>query len=160
MSYSHFSLQNIISLASVLRTNHILVYLNLARSDIDSDGACQLASPLCTNDTLQKLILEGNQIGVKGATAFPEMLLKNKSLKKLNLRDHSVGLEDTKKLIESLTHNTTLKELWLPGKYKSFVASNEIDKRVKCGPPSPPSLSRSQLSLPPSQQYQLRRPQY
>ena len=80
MRGSHFSLRNTISLASVLRTNHTLVYLNLEYCNIDSDGACQLASALCINDTLQRLDLEGNPIGGEETTAFTELRLKNKSL--------------------------------------------------------------------------------
>ena len=128
---SQFSLQNTISLASVLRTNHTLVYLSLARCNIDSDGACQLGGALCTNDTLQKLLMGGNPIGVKGAAAFAEMLLKNKSLEELyldhdKLQDDSIGEEYTQKLIDSLTHNTTVKELWLPEKYKSSIDSSRV----------------------------------
>ena len=126
---SSFSLQNTISLASVLRTNHTLVSLSLARCDIDSDGACQLASALCTNDTLQTLFMGRNPIGVKGATAFAEMLLKNKSLKMLYLEDGSMGEEGAQKLIDSLTHKT-LKKLVLPVEYKSSIDSSKVDSRV------------------------------
>ena len=129
MVVSHFSLQNTISLASVLRTNHTLVYLDLEQCDIDSDGACQLASALCTNDTLQYLYLQHNPIGVKGATAFAETLLKNKSLKVLDLRNDSIGEEGAQKLIDSLTHNTTVEELWLPLKYKSSIS--RVGRRVR-----------------------------
>ena len=128
---SHFSLQNTISLASVLRTNHTLVDLHLGSCNIDSDGACQLASALCTNDTLQELNLGINPIEVKGATEFAEMLLKNKSLKELYLQDDSIGEEGAQKLIDSLTHNTTVKALWLPVKYKSPIANNGTDHRVR-----------------------------
>ena len=127
---SHISLQNTISLASVLRTNHTLVYLTLALCKIDSDGACQLVSALCTNDTLQVLLMGGNLIGVKGAAAFAEMLLKNKSLKELNLQDNSIGEEGTQKLIDSLTHNTTVEKLELPEKYESSIDSSRVDSRV------------------------------
>ena len=127
MNLSHFSLQNTISLASVLRTNHTLVYLDIRQCNIDSDGACQLASVLCTNNTLQVLYLEGNPMQVKGATAFAEMLLENKSLKKLYLQDDPIGEEGTQKLIDSLIHNTTVEKLHLPKKYKSSVASSEVD---------------------------------
>ena len=127
---SHFSLQNTISLASVLRTNHTLVYLNLGHCNIDSDGACQLASALCTNNTLQKLYLQDNPIGVKGATAFAEMLLKNKSLKVLDLLDDSIGEEGTQKLIDSLKHNTTVEQLVLHEKYKSSITSSGTNRRV------------------------------
>ena len=131
MWFSHFSLQNTISLASVLRTNHTLVDLSLPQCDIDSDGACQLASALCTNDTLQNLELEGNPVGVEGATVFAEMLLKNTSLRVLYLQDDSIGEEGTQKLIDSLTNNTTVEDLWLPVRYKSFIASTRVNSRVR-----------------------------
>ena len=124
---SHFSLQNTISLSSVLKTNHTLVHLSLGQCNIDSDGACQLASALCTNDKLQLLNLRHNPIEIKGATAFAKMLLKNKSLKKLYLQDDSIGEEGTQKLIDS--HSTTV-TLWLPEKYKSFAANSEVDSRL------------------------------
>ena len=126
----YFSLQNTILLASVLRTNHTLVYISLAQCRIDSDGACQLASALCTNDTLQKLLMGGNPIGIKGAAVFAEMLLKNKSLRELFLEDDSIGKEGTQKLIDSVTHNTTVEELVLPYKYKSSIDSSRVDSRV------------------------------
>ena len=132
MRGSHFSIQNTISLASVLRTNHILDDLNLQQCEIDSDGACQLASALCTNDTLEKLNLGDNPIEDKGAAAFAEMLLKNKSLKYLWLQEGSVSEKGAQK---SLIHNTTVETLWLPfkylyGKYKSLIAMHGLDRRV------------------------------
>ena len=126
MDKNCFSLQNTISLASVLRTNCTLVDLNLAQCNINSDGVCQLASALCTNNTLQVLNLLGNPVGDKGATTLAEMLLKNTSLKELNL-DDSIGEAGAQKLLDSLTHNTTVNKLHLPMKYKSFIASSGVD---------------------------------
>ena len=117
--------------AEMLRANDTLRCLDLRRCNIDSDGACQLASAMCTNSTLQELRMGSNSIGVEGATAVAEMLLKNKSLKKLNLVDDSIGEEGAQKLIDSLTNNTTVKELSLPEKYRSFIASSEVDSRVR-----------------------------
>ena len=86
LSNSHFSLQNTISLASVLRAiPNAFHNLNLGQCNIDSDGACQVASALCTNDKLYRLGLQYNPIGVKGATAFAEMLRTNHTLVRLNL---------------------------------------------------------------------------
>jgi len=130
MNDSHFSLQNTISLASVLQTNCTLVHLYLAQCDIDSGGAHRLASALCTNDTLQELYLERNPIGVEGAAAFSEMLLKNKSLKVLNLQDDSIGEEGAQRLIDSLSYNVTIKELYLPERYKSSIVSRGVDSRT------------------------------
>ena len=130
MSNNCFSLQNTISLASVLnRTNCTLVYLNLAQCNINSDGACELASALCTNHTLQELDLQYNPVGDKGAAALAEMLLKNTSLKELKLKDGSIGEEGAQKLLDSLTHNTTVDKLHLPWKYEFelFIASSGVD---------------------------------
>ena len=137
----YFSLQNTISLASVLGTNHTLVHLDLALCKIDSDRACQLASAVCTNDTLQKLHLGHNPIGVKGATAFAEMLrmnhtlvdltlyscntdsdgacqlasalCTNDTLQKLDLRYNSIGVKGASAFAEMLLKNKSLKELYL-----------------------------------------------
>ena len=123
---SHFSLQNTISLASVLRTNNSLVCLDLEHHN--TDGACHLASALCTNDTLQELYLGGDLTGVKGTAAFAEMLLKNTSLRVLSLQDNSIGeIQGTQKLIDSLKQNTKLEMLWLPKKCKLSVSSSEVD---------------------------------
>ena len=63
MSDSQFSLQNTISLGSVLRTNpNAFIRLSLMHCNIDSDGACQLASALHANDTLHTLNLRRNSI--------------------------------------------------------------------------------------------------
>ena len=130
---SLFSLQNSISLASVMTTNHTLVSLTLWNCHIDSDGVCRLASALCTNATLQKLSIWGNPIGVKGTAAFAEVLLKNKTMKELNLDDDSIGEEGTQTLIESLTHNSTLEKLSLPRKYKRSIAATVKDQELKLG---------------------------
>ena len=123
---SHFSLQNATSLASVLRTNKSLAYLDLEHHN--TDGACHLASAVCTNDTLQELYLGGDLTGVKGTTAFAEMLLKNKSLRILSLQDNSVGeIQGIQILIDSLKHNTKLEMLWLPKKCKLSVASSYVN---------------------------------
>ena len=113
MWHSHFSLQNTISLASVLRTNHTLVDLSLGQCDIDSDGACQLASALCTNDILQELNLWGNPIGAKGVTAFAEMLRTNHTLVHLNLGLCNIASDGACQLASALCTTDTLQKLYL-----------------------------------------------
>ena len=110
---SHFSLQNTISLASLLSTNHTLVYLNLYNCNIDSNGACQLANALCTNNTLQKLNLWSNPIVAKGATAFAEMLSTNHTLVYLNLGQCNIDSNGACQLANALCTNDTLQELRL-----------------------------------------------
>ena len=121
---SHFSLQNTISLAPVLRTNHTLVDLNLDACDIDSDGACQLANALSTNDTLQKLSLWLNPIEVKGATAFAEMLRTNHTLVHLNLGHCNIDSDGVCQIASVLCTNDTLQ--WLDLEYNSIGVKGAI----------------------------------
>ena len=127
MSFPHFSLQNTMSMASMLKTNPNLVNLTLRECNIESDGACHIANALHTNNTLQELNLKDNPVGVEGTTALAEILFKNTSLKKLDLRDDPIGEEGTQKLIDSLKRNTTLEKLSLPRKYQLPIASSEVD---------------------------------
>ena len=112
MRSSHFSLQNTISLASVLRTNHTLVDLNLGRCNIDSDGACQLASAL---STLQILVLWNNPIGVEGSTAIAKMLRTNHTLVQLNLDRCIIDSDGASLLASALCTNCTLVKLEMWG---------------------------------------------
>ena len=84
----HFPEQIIISLASMLRTNHTLVHLELGTCNIDSDGALQLASAMSLNSTLQRLHLTHSPIGIEEAVAFAEILRTNHILAELNLEEH------------------------------------------------------------------------
>ena len=116
MNFSCFSLQNTISLASVLSTNHTLVYLNLRDCEIDSDGACQLANALTTNDTLQTLHIEDNpRIEAIGATAFAKMLRTNSTLVCLDLCECNIDSEGACQLASALCTNDTLQKLSVSG---------------------------------------------
>ena len=128
----HFSLQNCISLAAVLRNHHLLFTLWLQHCSIDdADGASELASGLFRNDTLQILRLWHTPVGIRGASAFAEMLHHNNHLEDLNLHHKSIGVEGTQKLIESLSHNVTLLRLTLPSKYKLSVITSEAYKKER-----------------------------
>ena len=126
---SHFSLQNCISLASVLKKHNFLSKLRLARCSIDADGTSELASGLARNNTLQTLWLLGIPIGIRGITAIAQILPQNNRLQDLVLSHESIGPEGTRKLIESLSHNATLLRLTLPAKYRSSVSTSETYKR-------------------------------
>ena len=114
MSFSNFSSENVLHLASVLRVNTRLKELDIKYCNIQSTDSVHLAKALEENTAtqLQILILYGNPIGSEGAVAFANVLKKNQSLKTLGLYD-SVGIEDALELIESLKHNTTLEKLVL-----------------------------------------------
>ena len=128
ISYSHFSMANVNSLASVLEDSKcILTELNLQDCHISSEGAVELAAALCKNTTLKHLDLDHNPIGVEGASSMSDMLQCNTSLEELYLCDDSVGEEGVHQLINSLKdNNKTLRELRLPEKYKSETGDHRI----------------------------------
>ena len=112
ISYSDFSLQNSISLASVLKTNHSLVCLivYLTESDID---LYHLASALCTNNTLQKLYLGPNTIEVEGAAKLALALRSNHTLLELHLENCHIDTDGACHLATAFHTNHTLQQLHL-----------------------------------------------
>ena len=110
MSYSDFSLQNSISLASVLRTNHSLVCLYITNSNID---LYHLAIGLCTNTTLQKLDLDLNTIDAKGAAKLALALRSNHTLLELNLENCNIDTCGACHLATAFHTNHTLQQLHL-----------------------------------------------
>ena len=128
ISYSHFSMANVDSLASVLKDHSkcTLTWLYLEDCPISSEGAVELAAALCKNSTLKHLYLNHNPIGVEGASSMSDMLQHNTSLEELWLYDDSVGEEGVHQLINSLKHNKTLRELVLPVKYMSETSDYRI----------------------------------
>ena len=97
ISYSHFSMANVDSLALVLKDHSkcTLTVLVLLDCHISSEGAVELAAALCKNTTLKDLNLGRNPIGehVEGATAVARMLVENKTLTKLYLHDCHISSE-------------------------------------------------------------------
>ena len=128
LSNSHFSMANIMVLASVLRDNSkfTLALLGLQDCQFSNKGAAELAAALCTNPTLQTLYLDDNPIGVEGAFSISDMLEHNTSLEDLFLCDDSVGEEGVCQLINTLKHNQTLDQLWLSKKYLSETSNQRI----------------------------------
>ena len=117
ISYSHFSMANVDSLASVLKDHSkcTLTRLDLHDCHISSEGAVELAAALCKNTTLHGLYLSHNPIGehVEGATAVAKMLVENKTLTKLYLEDCHISSEGAVELAAALCKNSTLKLLYL-----------------------------------------------
>ena len=117
ISNSHFSMANVVSLASVLKDHSkcTLTMLVLQDCHISSEGAVELAAALCKNTTLKHLNLSHNPIGehVEGASAVAKMLVENKTLTWLNLRDCHISSEGAVELAAALCKNSTLKHLYL-----------------------------------------------
>ena len=134
ISDSHFSMTNVVSLASVFKdhSKSTLTKLNLQCCHISIDGAVKLAAALCKNSTLKHLYLDRNPIGVEGAFSTSDMLQHNTSLEILTLCDDSVGEKGIHQLINSLKHNQTLNALWLPWKYMSETNEDRISWRRQC----------------------------
>ena len=125
----HFSQQNCITLAAVLRTHRFLSGPHLFNCSVNADGVSALATALSRNTTLRKLSLWRTSIGIRGAIAIAQMLPHNKSLEDLDLSHESIGPEGTLKLIECLSHNATLLRLMLPSMYESSVSASETYRR-------------------------------
>ena len=126
-----FSLQNCISLASVLRTHLFLSNFMLADCSFAADGASDLARALPGCKTLRCLLLLGTPIGIRGVMAIAQVLPHNKSLEDFAVSDESIGPEGTLKLIECLSLNVTLLRLTLPSKYESSVSTSETYRRER-----------------------------
>ena len=117
ISYSHFSMANVDSLASALKdhSKSTLTRLDLQVCHISSEGAVQLAAALCENTTLRSLDLSYNPIGehLEGVTAVAKMLVENKTLTWLYLWGCHISSEGAVKLAAALCKNSTLKHLRL-----------------------------------------------
>ena len=117
ISYSHFSMANVDSLASVLKDHSkcTLTELDLQDCHISSEGTVELATALHKNTTLKHLNLSGNPIGehVEGVTVVAKMLVENKTLTELNLKDCHISSEGAVELAAALCKNSTLKNLYL-----------------------------------------------
>ena len=117
ISYSHFSMPNVDSLASALKYHSkcALTVLYLQDCHISSEGAVKLAAALCKNTTLKDLNLSHNPIGehVEGVTAVAKSLVENKTLTWLYLWDCHISSEGAVELAAALCKNSTLKKLYL-----------------------------------------------
>ena len=128
ISNSHFSMSNVVSLASILRDQSkcTLTGLELRDCHIGGKGACELAAALSKKLTLKRFVLNYNPIGVEGASSMSDMLQHNTSLWVLHMLDESIGEEGVYQLINSLKHNQTLWKLWLPKKYKIETSDHRV----------------------------------
>ena len=137
MSFSNFSSENILSLASVLRMNTRLKELIIKRCNIQSSGSVHLAKALEENTTtqLQTLNLRSNPIESKGAVAFAGMLVTNKSLTNLDMSKCSIEGEGAVCLAKALEKNSTVREFKIsdnPIGSEGAVAFASMLKKNQC----------------------------
>ena len=94
-----------------LKTNSVLRYLDIAGSDITSEGAVLLADSLATNKSLINLNLFGNLIGDIGAASIGDALKANSVLMFINISDCKITSQGCIHIAEGLSYNSTLQEL-------------------------------------------------
>ena len=153
MYNSNFSSENTIHLASVLKVNTRLKWLDFSvvHCGIQSSDSVHLAKALEENTTtqLQTLWLMGNPIGSEGAVAFANMLATNKSLTDLNMSCCDIQKESAIAFASMLKKNQCLKRLDLSDdsvgvegalelieSLKHNTTLKELVLSEKCRPPS------------------------
>ena len=153
MYNSNFSSENTLHLASVLKVNTRLKWLDISvvRCGIQSSDSVHLAKALEENTTtqLQTLWLIGNPIGSEGAVAFADMLATNKSLTYLNMSCCDIQKESAVAFASTLKKNQCLKTLDLSDdsvgvegalelieSLKHNTTLKELVLSEKCRPPS------------------------
>jgi hypothetical protein len=87
--------------------------LTLVCCVLDADAAQVIVSSLRSNGVVMLLNLGCNKISPRGAKAFGEMLCANSALKTLKLCSCNIGDEGAGHLAVALRRNRTLEELWL-----------------------------------------------
>ena len=125
ISSSHFSIENVVTLASIVKEQSKCILTELRLQDCHISGQ-ELATALFQNSTLRHLNLNHNCIGVEEASSMSDMLQHNTSLEYLYLCANSVGKQGVHQLINSLKHNQVLKILVLPEKYKAETSDTRI----------------------------------
>ena len=146
ISNSHFSMANVISLASVVKdrtcTSELklkLKMLNLQDCHISSKGAVELAAGLCKNTTLTNLNLGHNPIGVdvEGVTAVAKLLEEvggdhsKVTLTHLVLRNCHIGGQGARELAAALCKNSTLKHLNLNHNHIGVEGASSISDMLQ-----------------------------
>ena len=110
---SHFSSENVLSLASVLKVNTRLKNLDIRYCSILSGDFARLVKALNENTAtqLQTLKLSGNPICSEGTEAFATMLARNKSLSEIYMRCCSIQGEGAVCLAHAMKLNFTVSYL-------------------------------------------------
>ena len=115
VSNSHFSTENMVSLASILSSQSQCTLTKLRCEDcqISSEGTVKIADALCSNNKLKSLVLSCNPIGehVKGVIALAKMLVENKTLELLTLLDCHISGQGAIELAAAVHKNSCLRHL-------------------------------------------------
>ena len=120
--------------ASMLKNNRTLKYLDLRGSGIDASGMLVLADALKVNKVLTSISLLDNQIGVEGAKYFVEMIRHNSCLNAINFnfRDRSIiSQSDAVTLQNKLSDNIKKGQLLIQAAEKGDLES--VKRAVEAG---------------------------
>lgn len=94
-----------VSLASALRNNSTITYLNLsANSRFGDEGAASLAAALCNNSTIAIVFLGHTGIGDAGAVSLAAALRTVPTLSSLWLRHNDISAETQQSIRQTLAH--------------------------------------------------------
>lgn len=100
-------------MASVLRQNRVLRFLDLSSNAFSYTGAAELANALSEQNTLLELNLRDNKLEDRGAQSMSVVLRKNRALTSLDLGSNRIGFEGMAAITSALTANSTLRCLKL-----------------------------------------------
>ena len=117
--------------ATALKGNSMLVFLDLGRNPIGSKGCAHIAEALAQNRTLTELVLDCCGISAEGCRALGEMLEKNEVLASLDLSDNAVLAPGAKALFGKLANNCGLRVLNMTNTGMGVKASEVIAECMK-----------------------------
>src|SRR5690606_38004482 len=98
------------AISEMLKENHSLVELNLAKTMLNDKGVGIIAKNLKENSTLEQLILRNCLITDRGCNSLITALRENKAIKYLDLSGNQIN-KSGKEIAEYLSKNPQIAEL-------------------------------------------------
>jgi Ran GTPase-activating protein (RanGAP) involved in mRNA processing and transport len=124
--------QGIKALAPFLRESSVLQTLWLASNPLLGDQGCtELATGLRTNTVLVKLDLTSCSVGAPGCTSIVKALQANPSLRELRLALNAFGDEGATAVASSLKDMRNLQELDLSGSFVRQAGNAKLSQEFK-----------------------------
>lgn len=117
-------------LASILRANETITFLDLADNQLDLEAITALTQALRVNACLKTLDLSSNKLGDAGATAIASTLEVNQTLTSLNLYSNEIETKGATIISEALRSNRALTSLNLDHN-NIFAAAGALAEALK-----------------------------
>eukprot|EP01126_Amoeba_proteus_P059163 TRINITY_DN7702_c0_g1_i3.p1 TRINITY_DN7702_c0_g1~~TRINITY_DN7702_c0_g1_i3.p1 ORF type:complete len:551 (-),score=173.27 TRINITY_DN7702_c0_g1_i3:178-1830(-) len=116
----------LIVLERFLRTNSVLLTLNISANKINAKDLEPLCSALNENTSLTQLTVYGNKIGDQGAEAIAKTLESNSILQELNIGNNEIGDQGAGHIARALEKNNKLNLLDLRGNFIGDKGAGQI----------------------------------